>query len=299
MLTIEGYLSEVYSDFSEYINDNPCLCKLKTVNYNLDSWPDYSDFHVQQLYLLRYAFIYAFEYKQMYLEVLSRMINLDDGLIILSIGCGSGIDFWSAVAAVQDKQLRDFSISYYGLDEIDWAYTIKSEASYKAKYMIKDAVKLFQKTKTFPHNVFMFPKSIAEFTISDFSEMCDSLKEKTIEKDQLHVIISLRSNDLGMEADMERTKLIISALKRQGFTTKDMYSTYTHFRNKTRGIRAYDGNFIYPNEAKELINDLNQKCEQYLYKLDNCESDCKPLLTRSPAFTPSIIRYQILSFERR
>ena len=55
----------IYDDFREYIDQNVNLCMLKTLNYQAGQKPDYSDIHIQQLYLLRYVFSYAFEYKSM------------------------------------------------------------------------------------------------------------------------------------------------------------------------------------------------------------------------------------------
>ena len=46
----------IYDDFREYIDQNVNLCMLKTLNYQAGQKPDYSDIHIQQLYLLRYVF---------------------------------------------------------------------------------------------------------------------------------------------------------------------------------------------------------------------------------------------------
>lgn len=62
----------IYDDFREYIDQNVNLCMLKTLNYQAGQKPDYSDIHIQQLYLLRYVFSYAFEYKSI-LEHLDLM----------------------------------------------------------------------------------------------------------------------------------------------------------------------------------------------------------------------------------
>lgn len=46
----------VYDDFIEYIDKSDNLCILKTLNYQDGHKLDYSDIHIQQLYLLRYVF---------------------------------------------------------------------------------------------------------------------------------------------------------------------------------------------------------------------------------------------------
>ena len=87
MITIKNYISMIYDDFREYINQNDNLCMLKTLNYQAGKKPDYSDIHIQQLYLLRYVFSYAFEYKSMFDTLFSRE-KFKDGIEVASIGCG-------------------------------------------------------------------------------------------------------------------------------------------------------------------------------------------------------------------
>ena len=44
------------------------------------------------MYLLRYAFAYAFEYSRMYLDVLAQMDDVNN-ISVTSVGCGSMIDY--------------------------------------------------------------------------------------------------------------------------------------------------------------------------------------------------------------
>lgn len=298
MLNIEEYISNVYVDFGHYVDQNPRMCELKKVNFDLSEWPDYSNIHVQQYYLLRYGFIYAFEYKRMYLNAMKHMQQFTDNTSILSLGCGSGIDFWSAIEASRELRIDVNRLEYYGIDKINWSYKIDSDETKKFKYINRDILSLFRLIKKFPHNIFMFPKSIAEFTEEDFTGMCNSLESKIFEKDQICVMISLRANDTAMEYDILRTGRIVAALGKQGFKTKNNPTSYTLFKDKKKGIRAYDAEFIYPDQAYQLLSELNTKCESYIRNHQNCYSDCSTRLTRKPAFTPNIIRYQILFFER-
>lgn len=99
MVTINSYLDIICSDFHDYLNANVCLCDLKEVHYDAGRIPDYSNIHVQQLYLLRYAYAYAFEYKQMY-EYLFKRYSVGTPIHVMSIGCGNMIDYWSLAHAV-------------------------------------------------------------------------------------------------------------------------------------------------------------------------------------------------------
>ena len=66
MISITRYLNKVYKDFSDYVDNNNGLCHLRNLAYNYGNIPDYNDKNLQQLYLLRYTFSYAFEYKDMF-----------------------------------------------------------------------------------------------------------------------------------------------------------------------------------------------------------------------------------------
>ncbi len=52
MISINDYLDIILKDFEEYLRSDPYLCHLKDVHFDAGKVPDYSDIHVQQLYLL-------------------------------------------------------------------------------------------------------------------------------------------------------------------------------------------------------------------------------------------------------
>ena len=124
MIRITQYLQEVYEDLQKYIDNDVCLCKFKKLNFEAGSLPDYEDINIQQLYLLRYAFAYAFEYSRMYRDVLDKMDDVNN-ISVTSVGCGSMIDYWSLVHALEMKRKIDCSIRYVGIDKIDWNYKIR------------------------------------------------------------------------------------------------------------------------------------------------------------------------------
>ncbi len=66
MITINAFLNGVLDDFREYVKSQGKLCDLLDAHFDAGNIPDYSDKHIQQLYLLRYAYAYAFEYKHIY-----------------------------------------------------------------------------------------------------------------------------------------------------------------------------------------------------------------------------------------
>ena len=56
-----------------------------------------------------------------------------------------------------------------------------------------------------------------------------------------------------MDRDMERSEKIISAIKQNGFITKDNTTTYIHYKDEDRGIKKIDYKFEYPDEAIDLL----------------------------------------------
>jgi len=57
MFTINDYLD----DIEDYVHSGIRLCDLKSVHFDAGKIPDYSNIHVQQLYLLRYAYAYSIQ----------------------------------------------------------------------------------------------------------------------------------------------------------------------------------------------------------------------------------------------
>lgn len=177
---------------------------------------------------------------------------------------------------------------------------IKIEAREKdeVKFTKVNAATIFQKTSTLISNVYIFPKSISEFSNEEFQDICESFRKKEIQRDRIHILISLRSDQGSMDRDMERSEKIISAIKQNGFITEDNATTFIHYKDEDRGIKKIDYKFEYPNEAIELLTSLNTECSTYVSNRENCTSDCKNL-NRWPVLKARNIRYQVLTFDRK
>lgn len=103
---------------------------MKSLNYQSGIKPDYDDIHIQQYYLLRYAFSYAFEYKCMFISLFEKEV-FTDSIRITSIGCGNMIDYWALVEALKDDDNATYRVEYTGIDVIDWNYKIKPKKGTK------------------------------------------------------------------------------------------------------------------------------------------------------------------------
>lgn len=228
MIEITKYLQTVYEDLQRYVDNDVCLCKFKELNFEAGALPDYEDINIQQLYLLRYAFAYAFEYSRMYLDVLSQMDGVN-GISVTSVGCGSMIDYWSLVHALEMKRKIDCSIRYVGIDKIDWSYKIPKRQNDEVHYLIGNAADVFAHNSQFISNVYFFPKSISEFSDGELNAMANSFSSKKIQKNKFFVCISLREDDRSMDRDIQKTKCLIEAISKNGFYTKWPYDRYIYF----------------------------------------------------------------------
>ena len=102
MISINEYLSNILDDFVGYVRSQDKLCELLDVHFDAGRIPNYTNIHVQQLYLLRYAYAYAFEYKCIYRKLIKRL-KQDEEIDVTSIGCGNMLDYWSLAHAVKNK----------------------------------------------------------------------------------------------------------------------------------------------------------------------------------------------------
>ena len=123
----------------------------------------------------------------------------------------------------------------------------------------------------------------------NFQDICESFRKKEIQRDRIHILISLRSDQGSMDRDMERSEKIISAIKQNGFITEDNATTFIHYKDEDRGIKKIDYKFEYPNEAIELLTSLNTECSTYVSNREN----------RWPVLKARNIRYQVLTFDRK
>lgn len=296
MIDITQYLQDIYEDLQRYVDNDVCLCKFKELNFEAGALPDYEDINIQQLYLLRYAFAYAFEYSRMYLDVLSQMDDVNS-ISVTSVGCGSMIDYWSLVHALEIKHKLDCSIRYVGIDKIDWNYKIPERQNDEVHYLIGNAADFFTGNSQFVSDVYFFPKSISEFSDSELNAMSNSFSSKNIQKDRFFVCISLREDQGSMYRDIQKTKRLIEAIRKNGFCTKWPYAQYTYY-DRNDGIVLFDNDFQYPSEALEFVTNLNVECANYKIQEENCQSNCKIYLSRWPILKVGHIRYQVIMFER-
>ena len=134
-------------------------------------------------------------------------------------------------------------------------------------FLNENAKKYFANNDNFVSDVYFFPKSISEFS------------------------------DEEMDRDLQKTKIIISTVEKNGFVTSWPYKQYTHFI-ENKGNVTFDNDFCYPQNALEYIIKLNTECTNYRIQRSNCRDDCNKYLNRWPVLKTGHIRYQVIMFER-
>ena len=292
-MTINDFLDLVLVDFKAYVDSQGQLCELLEVHFDTGKAPDYSKEHIQQLYLLRYAYAYAFEYKCMYRE-LSKRISSGKQLKVTSIGCGNRLDYWSLVHAMG----QNCEIQYKGLDKIDWSYRFKARSGDVAQTSIHDAVDAFFKAGHFSSDIYIFPKSISEFTLEEVQTLANCFTAETIEKDTIHFMFSLRTSSGNIQSDTSKTKIFYDRLVACGFHTEDKTSIYYEINDLSQGkaIFTVDGDFNRPNEVIDYLQDLYRRCT----KNGACKrsADCQSRLSRLPILTCKQAAWQIFTFKR-
>ena len=220
-----------------------------------------------------------------------------NSISVTSVGCGSMIDYWSLVHALEMRRKIGCSIRYVGIDKIDWNYKIPKRQNDEVHYLIGNAADIFTNNSQFISDVYFFPKSISEFSDCELNAMANSFSSKKIQKNRFFVCISLREDQGSMDRDMQKTKCIIEAIGKNGFKTKWPYTQYTYF-NCDNGIVSLDDDFQYPSVALEFVKNLYMECANYKIQEKNCQSDCQKYLSRWPVLRVKHIRYQVIMFER-
>ncbi len=300
MISIEKYIQEVFGPFKAHLDSNVKLCSLKGVNYDLKNLPDYSDIHIQEYYLLRYAFAYTFEYKQMFLSALQKIpwYNPNPTLKILSIGCGNGLDYWSAVNAVMHKGLSS-KIEYHGIDIIDWKYRFCKRENDEMSIEICNAVEYFKTNSELNCNIIFFPKSIGEFSIESFNYICDSIKKIKFTSRSIRLLVSIRSTYSHTRTDMGRVASIVKALEenkvKRFIALDNCLSPYETLENM--GIRAFDKDFTYPENAKEFLLELDKMCVSYKTNGRSCQGCESSRLTRHPILLTNKVAFKRINLK--
>lgn len=296
MITINEYLDNILFDFKAHAMSGIDLCHLKKVHFDGGRIPDYSDLHVQQLYLLRYAYAYSFEYIQMYWSLIQRLRPASQ-ITITSIGCGSMIDYWSLTRVVP----RGCRIVYKGVDIVDWYYRMNGRPQDDVEFLHGDILNLVHSEPILFADAYVFPKSISEFRVSDINTICSKISEHTPIGKTVYFLFSLRTEDRSMARDMHMTQSVFQAMENYGFSSIDKCDVYNMLNEEYHGqkIANVDNNFHHPWEVVNfLTTELKECCATYCQNGCYCQADCEIRLKRWPILKCAQVRWQLFEFTK-
>lgn len=296
MISINNYLDTILSDFVSYLEEGHELCNLKSVNFDHGQVPDYEDVHVQQYYLLRYAYAYTFEYKLMYKTLLEKY-SYQREIAITSIGCGTMLDYWALVRVLEQRGQGGIPVNYTGIDQINWKYPMTQRARDEVVFVQNDVLAEFTQYDSLDSDVYFFPKSISEFSDDDFEYFCHMFADKYIRQNRIHIMISVRSDQENMEQDSQRAKLLKKAIIRNGF--KNICDTSWCATRPEEMIYKTDSDFKHPSDIIEHLKELNKRCSHYQENYTHCGTDCESRLTRWPILKQGQVHFLTLTFERK
>ena len=294
MITINELLNTVLKDFQDYVASQDQLCSLLEMHYDAGRLPDYNDVHKQQLYLLRYAYAYAFEYKHMYRMLIHEYV-FDRMISVTSIGCGNCIDYWSLAKTVGDK----YSIKYRGIENVDWAYKIMPRHGDTVETEKADVVSLLQNLHdAFSSDIYIFPKSVSEFSEGEVLALASCFTRDTVAKDRVHFMFSLRTDSDSLDRDKYKTGLFYNQLSANGFYSRTDRDSHFVFKQdiKDKFIHQVDDDFQHPGNVVDFLKDLYTRCKSY----GGCgnEAECTDRLRRWPILRCKYAAWQAFTFER-
>ena len=149
MLTITSYLKEIFEDFKKHCDEETQSMKelkdfMNGIKKNSprngadETTSIYNTSAKLQLYLLKYAYAYGFEYLAMCNEFIKDFADKEE-ISVVSLGCGTMLEYW-ALANVLNMREKDEAdkgeaekkvfwpiVKYLGVDAIKWNYSMETE----------------------------------------------------------------------------------------------------------------------------------------------------------------------------
>ena len=186
------YLLKIYSDFLE---EKTMWCNLVNSQFSNSQYSNYNNkqyeqIYIEQYYLLRYAPLYMEEYHELYLNFLQYYCK--SNIKILSVGVGSGLDFWGFANAVTYLK-KTINIDYMGIDLVDWKYRLR-EIRFLQKSLEELTYEDFNNFTYGKADVIAFPKSIIEIPKDTLIKFSNFIVERNI-KDIWFLISYVKRGD--------------------------------------------------------------------------------------------------------
>jgi hypothetical protein len=213
---------------------------------------------------------------------------------VLSIGCGSFIDFYALNFAIESYSLSssDTPVKYIGIDVIDWKY--KDVFDNQDVSFICGSIENFRFENAEDTNVLIFPKSLSELSDDALNSFISNISNTEFISDRIYVISSIMNK--GFSADGDKNKKIITSFQNIGYLCKN-YKPPQEIKEK-ESLLYFDHDFYYPDKVKKYLTTLSSKCTKYLENNENCQTDCEEL-NRYPILKTDNMSFQVNLLERQ
>lgn len=299
-MTVYELICAVLSPFEEYLQglesverQVEALTELNGLISFRGDGMDYSRDEAQEMYILRYLYGYAYEYKQMYLCLLDQMERPVDRLSVTSIGCGNMVDYWALRAALAQRPGAAAKVDYTGVDLNRWSrrFQIRAEQWDSAEFVQADASAWLREQAAAgapASDVYVFPKSIGEFdgrwTVGGpvLRGIRDGLRDllRASDKDRVWLLISLPKSDGRGRVDEEKCAYLREGLAQAGFRAAGPADQFVT-DGETRRISEADPWFSYPGKYGRMMSAFGEYKDR-----------------RDPVQNTGYERYQVLLFRR-
>lgn len=282
---MKHFLSNIYENFlakQDYWCDIP-KSQFSNSQYRKYENKQYTQSHIEQYYLLKYAPLYLEEYYEIYHEFLKYY--KEDNIKVLSIGVGSGLDFWGFAEAIVHLN-KTINVDYMGIDLVDWKYRLKD-----IRFLQTSLENLtFDDFSDFTYgkaNVMIFPKSIIEIPNNSISKFTNFLLDTNI-RDIWFIISYIKKGN--KVSGIDKFKIIHDKFIYSGYKL-----THGHL-NEYKESNDKDFKILYPLDykggwMKDIKEHCYSKCNQP--QIDRCN-----LVDQYPMLKKIHIAYGIYNFTR-
>lgn len=128
VVNLKNYLRNVYANLKNYVDglsDRQRDQFIRKCHKLFDLGEgDYDEENLVAFYVMKYARAYGFQFSRAYADIFADM-GQRDSVRAVSIGCGTGIDYWGMSHAARCLQTAlDCHLDYTGIDPQDWFYKV-------------------------------------------------------------------------------------------------------------------------------------------------------------------------------
>lgn len=282
---IEEYLKSIFETVSF---DEESVTALRKLTYRNGKFPPYESEELQKWFLLRYLYAEAAAYRNAYKKIVSNM-RRKDSINVLSIGCGSGVDYWALRTTLSDLNIKDTTINYTGIDRVEWKFQFnkRKEDSVKIeKGNIGDYLKSSDRcNRADDFDIYMFPLSISEINGPEIEDICRYFENHLASGRDKYVVFTARTDSNATNGsyvlypgDENKMDQLYSRAKsihqRKIGDLHEIWACKNEYERMYINIKYKD--MIYPEEIRDYFKMIPAMCRRHHEENRKpCGNNCK------------------------